>query len=206
MGGGATMTAGPTGAIRRYQYGPRTTVTAAAAPAAAAWLWWAIGAALVLAVIGGVTYALLQRRRRDLAVPLVTGIPVAQAKAEIIRRPGLKPVVVQQASTTTRKGYVISSNPPGGQQGRRRVGGDAHGVHRATEGQSALTSCNQSEPDARNTLVNAGFKVTEVTDQNSTAAPNTVVRQNPPAGTAVSPGFHGHAVRLARRVERFPTW
>jgi serine/threonine-protein kinase len=36
--------------------------------------------------------------------------------------------------------------------------------------------------------VNKGFQVKEVTDQNSTAPPNTVVRQNPSGGSLASKG------------------
>ncbi|HUZ37371.1 MAG TPA: Stk1 family PASTA domain-containing Ser/Thr kinase [Streptosporangiaceae bacterium] len=185
MGGGATMTAGPTRAIPGYQYGPEDDGYGGGGPRRRAWLWWAIGAALVLAVLGGVTYAFFSGGGGT-PVPLVTGIPVAQAKTEIIKA-GLKPVVVQQASVTTRKGYVISSSPP---EGNKVAAGSVVTLTVSTGPPKVKIPdvVTQSEPDARNTLVNAGFKVTEVTDQNSTAAPNTVVRQNPPAGTAVTQG------------------
>ena len=47
---------------------------------------------------------------------------------------------------------------------------------------------HQSDTNARNTLQNAGFQVREETDQNSTAPANTVVRQNPQAGTLAAHG------------------
>ena len=50
-----------------------------------------------------------------------------------------------------------------------------------------------SDTNARNTLQNAGFQVIERTDQNSTATPNTVVRQNPQAGTLAA---HGATVTI----------
>src|SRR4029077_411744 len=46
----------------------------------------------------------------------------------------------------------------------------------------------ESASDATSALKSKGFKVKQQTDQNSTAAPNTVVKQDPAASTSVAFG------------------
>src|SRR5246500_1519315 len=99
--GPATAMAGmPTGAIGDYQYDDqddgyppdrrRRNLTM--------WLWIA-GAVIVLAVVGGVAYALLGGSSGN-AVPQVNGLTVKQAEQQITKA-GLKSTVVNQPSATT---------------------------------------------------------------------------------------------------------
>ena len=46
------------------------------------WLWWALGALLVLAVLGGVAYAFFGGSG-GVAVPQVSGLPVQQATEQV---------------------------------------------------------------------------------------------------------------------------
>jgi beta-lactam-binding protein with PASTA domain len=154
------------------------------------WLWWALGALLVLAVLGGVAYAFFGGSG-GVAVPQVSGLPVAQATDQVTKA-GLVPKEVDQPSSTVHKGIVISTDPANGSL-----------VARGTTVTLKVSSgppkvrvpdvVHQSDTNARNTLQNAGFQVNEQTDQNSTAPPNTVVRQNPQAGTLAA---HGATVTI----------
>src|SRR5215469_15869352 len=88
--GGATMAAGPTRAIPGYEYGPdEGDYTEGGGPRRRTWLWWALGALLVLAVLGGVAYAFFGGSG-GVAVPQVNGLPVHQAVDQVTKA-GLTP-------------------------------------------------------------------------------------------------------------------
>jgi serine/threonine-protein kinase len=192
MGGGATMAAGPTRAIPGYEYGPEQGdyTEGGGGPRRRTWLWWALGALLVLAVLGGVAYAFFGGSG-GVAVPQVSGLPVKQA-TEQVTHAGLVPKEHDVANATVQKGIVISTNPANGSL-----------VAKGTTVTLVVSSgapkvkvpdvVHQSDTNAKNTLANAGFQVREETDQNSTAPPNTVVRQNPQAGTLAA---HGATVTI----------
>jgi serine/threonine-protein kinase len=192
MGGGATMAAGPTRAIPGYEYGPEEDdyTEGGGGSRRRTWLLWAAGALLVLAVLGGVAYAFFGGSG-GVAVPQVSGLPVKQAEAQVTKA-GLVPKVVKETSSTVQKGLVISTDPANGNLVARgttvtlKVSNGAPKV-------PVPDVVHQPEPNARNLLVSRGFQVKEETDQNSTAKPDTVVRQDPPAGTLVS---HGASVTI----------
>src|SRR5262245_58608844 len=107
MGGGATMAAGPSRAIPGYEYGPEEGdyTDGGGGMRRRTWLWWALGALLVLAVLGGVAYAFFGGSG-GVAVPQVSGLPVKQA-TEQVTKAGLVPKEVDQPSSTVQKGIVI---------------------------------------------------------------------------------------------------
>jgi serine/threonine-protein kinase len=188
MGGGATMAAGPTRAIPGYEYGPGEegyTEGGGGGSRRRTWLLWAAGALLVLAVLGGVAYAFFGGSG-GVAVPQVNGLSEKQA-TEQVHNAGLTPKVVGQASATVAKGLVITTSPANGNLVARGTTVTLF-VSSGAPKVKVPNVLHQSEPDARNLLSNEGFKVHEVTDQNSTARPNTVVGQNPAGGTLVSKG------------------
>jgi len=190
--GGGAMAAGPTRAIPGYEYGPEEDeyTQPGGGMSRRAWLLWGIGALLVLAVLGGVAYAFFGGSG-GVAVPQVTSLPVAQATAQV-KQAGLVPKVVETPSATVQKGLVIGASPPEGSL----VARGTTVTLKVSTGPPKVTVpgvVGQSEPDAHNALVNKGFQVREVTDQNSTAPPNTVVKQNPKAGTLAS---HGSLVTI----------
>jgi len=189
MGPGGATAAGPTRAMSGYEYGPEedgyTEGGGGGGSRRRMWIWWAAGALLVLAVLGGVAYAFFGGSG-GVAVPQVSGLPVQQATAQV-QKAGLVPKVVHEPSATVQKGIVISTNPANGNLVARGTTVTLD-VSNGPPKVKVPNVLHQSEPDARNLLVNQGFQVKEVTDQNSTAPPNTVVGQNPPAGTMVSKG------------------
>jgi serine/threonine-protein kinase len=185
--GGAAMAAGPTRAIPGYEYGPEEGdyTEGGGGMRRRTWLWWALGALLVLAVLGGVAYAFFGGSG-GVAVPQVSGLPVKQA-TEQVTKAGLTPKEVDRASATVQKGIVISTDPANGSLVARGTTVTLF-VSNGPPKVKVPPVVHLSDTNARNTLVNAGFRVHEVTDQNSTAPANTVVRQNPDAGTLVNKG------------------
>jgi serine/threonine-protein kinase len=186
--GPATAMAGmPTGAIDDYQYGDhddgyppdrrnrRLTM----------WLWIA-GAALVLAVVGGVAYAILGGGSSGNAVPPVNNLPVAQAEQEIAKA-GLKSTVVEQPSATIAKGIVINTSP---QNGNVVAAGTLVKLFVSSGPKKVKVPDvkGQSQTNAENTLKAKGFQVNELTDPNSTKPAGTVVKQSPDPGKEVTVG------------------
>ena len=114
MGGGATMAAGPTRAIPGYEYGPEEGdyTEGGGGPRRRTWLWWALGALLVLAVLGGVAYAFFGGSG-GVAVPQVSGLPVQQATTQVTKA-GLTPKEIDVPNSTVQKGIVISTDPANG--------------------------------------------------------------------------------------------
>jgi eukaryotic-like serine/threonine-protein kinase len=188
MGGtGATMAAGPTRAIPGYEYGPEDEgyTEGGGGGRRRTWLLWAAGAVLVLAVLGGVAYAFFGGSG-GVAVPQVTGLSQSQAVNQV-KKAGLDPKVVDRASSSVNKGIVIGTNPANGSL----VAKGTTVTLTVSSGPPKVAVPNvlhQSADTARNELQNKGFQVKETTDQNSTAPPNTVVGQNPAAGTMAAQG------------------
>jgi eukaryotic-like serine/threonine-protein kinase len=187
MGSGATAGAGPTRAIPGYEYGPEEDgyTDGGGGSRRRTWLLWAAGALLVLAVLGGVAYAFFGGNG-GVAVPQVNGLSQKQA-TEQVQKAGLMPKVVHQASPTVQKGLVITTSPANGNLVARGTTVTLF-VSNGPPKVKVPNVLHQNEADARNLLTNEGFRVKEVTDQNSTAKPNTVVGQNPAPNTLVNKG------------------
>jgi serine/threonine-protein kinase len=189
MAGGATMTAGPTRAIPGYQYGPEEEEDGYGGTGSRrrrTWLLWAIGAILVLAVLGGVAYAFFGGGGSGTAVPQVNGLPVAKAESQITAA-GLKFTVHTKNSSTVAKGIVISTNPPNG----NKVAAGTVVTLDVSGGPAKIKVSNvvgMQEAQAQSTLQQQQFNVKAVTDSASTKPQGTVVRQSPQAGTLRLPG------------------
>jgi serine/threonine-protein kinase len=181
MGPGTALAGPPTHAIPDYQYGEddgeyppeRRRRT---------WLWWLIGALLVLAVVAAVGYAILGGGGTSgKTVPSVINDKQATAVAAV-KHAGLVPVVVTKSNNTVAKGIVYSTNPavgtvaPAGSKVTLFVSGGKKKV-------TVPPVVHLSVSDATSKLQAAGFKVKQQTAQNSSASPNTVVRQDPGGGT-----------------------
>jgi len=184
---GATMAVGSTRAIPGYEYGQEEDEYPddGGGSRRRTWLWWALGVLLVLAVLGGVAYAFFGGSG-GVAVPQVNGLPVNQATQQVTKA-GLVAKVVKEANPTVPKGTVISTSPANGSL----VAKGTTVTLKVSNGPPQVTVpsvVHKPEPVARSTLEDKGFQVNEVTAQNSTAKPNTVVRQNPTGGTSVNKG------------------
>ena len=113
MGRGATMAAADP-RHPGYEYGPEEGdyTEGGGGPRRRTWLWWALGALLVLAVLGGVAYAFFGGSG-GVAVPQVSGLPVQQATTQVTKA-GLTPKEIDVPNSTVQKGIVISTDPANG--------------------------------------------------------------------------------------------
>ena len=164
---------------------------------------WAAGALLVLAVLGGVAYAFFGGNG-GVAVPQVSGLPVKEATSQV-QKAGLVPKIVDQPSASVQKGIVISTSPANGNLVARGTTVTLN-VSSGAPKVAVPNVLHQSEADARNLLVNKGFKVNEVTDQNSTAKPNTVVQPEPARRARWSPRAPRSPSPSRPVARRSPVW
>ena len=198
MGGGATMAAGPTRAIPGYEYGPEEGdyTEGGGGMRRRTWLWWALGALLVLAVLGGVAYAFFGGSG-GVAVPQVSGLPVQQATAQVTQgragAQGGRPAQCHRA-----EGDRDQHRPGERQPGGPRDDGDAQGLQRPPEGQgpgrrSPVGHERQEHAGERGIPGQRGDRP-ELDRPAEHGGP-----PEPPGGHAGRPRRDGHDLRLARR-------
>ncbi len=183
--GPATALAGTaTRGIPDYRYGPPEDDSAAQrSRRRRTALAWIAGVLVVLAVVGGVAYAILGKGGGGHAVPQVTGLTLKQAEAKI-KQAGLVPVVTQQASGTVHKGLVIKTSP---QNGNIVKAGTTVTIFVST-GPSKIPVpdvVGMQETAAQNKLQQ--FSVTLRTDPSSTKPAGQVIKQDPQPGTMLLP-------------------
>jgi len=181
--GPATAMAGmPTGAMPDYQYGGDDGYP----PEQKERRWlpivlWIAGVLVVLGVVGGVAYAILGGGSSTHAVPQVTGQTLSTAQKEITQA-GLKYTVQKQPSATVPANIVISTSPPNDNV----VPAGSNVVLVVSTGPKMVkvpSVKHDSVSQATAALKSAGFQVSVATDNNSHGQPNTVVKQDPSAGT-----------------------
>jgi serine/threonine-protein kinase len=192
--GAATQRVGPatamagmaTGAMPDYQYGSDDGYP----PEEKERRWlpivlWIVGVLVVLGVVAGVAYAILGGGSSH-AVPQVNGLTVSEAEHQITQA-GLKSQVHKQPSATVPPNIVISTNPPNGNV----VPAGSTVTLVVSSGPKMVSVPNvkhDSVVEATSKLKGAGFLVSVQTDNNSTAQSNTVVKQDPKAGTKAKVG------------------
>jgi eukaryotic-like serine/threonine-protein kinase len=186
--GPATAMAGATGAMAGYDYG-RDDDGYPPDPPERRWLpivLWIAGILVVLGVVGGVAYAILGGGSSGHAVPQVNGQTLTAAE-KAITDAGLKYTVQKEPSPTVPKNIVISTSPPNGNV----VPAGSQVVLLVSSGKQQVNVPDvkhDTVTQAEATLRAAGFTVSVQTDQNSTAATNTVVKQKPSAGSQAAKG------------------
>jgi eukaryotic-like serine/threonine-protein kinase len=185
--GPGAMAGMPTGAMAGYDYGggddgyPPEERKRRWLPI----LLWILGVLLVLGVVGGVAYAILGGGSTH-AVPQVDGQTLTQAEHEITQA-GLKYTVQKQSSPTVPKNIVIRTSPANGNV----VAAGTTVTIFASSGPKMVDVPNvkhHSVADAMSILQAKGFQVQQQTASNSTAPPNTVVRQDPSPGSSAKFG------------------
>src|SRR5262245_62723211 len=173
-----------TGAMAGYDYG-RGDESYPPEDRGRRWLpivLWILGVLLVLGVVAAVAYAILGGGTSTHAVPQVDGQTLTQAE-HAITQTGLKYKVVKQSSPTVPKNIVIRTSPANGNV----VAAGSTVTIFASSGAKMVDVPNvrhKRVADAENLLRSKGFEVQEQTAANSTAPPNTVVRQNPSPGSS----------------------
>jgi serine/threonine-protein kinase len=176
-----------TGAMADYQYGSDDGYP----PEEKERRWlpivlWIAGVLVVLGVVAGVAYAILGGGSSGHAVPQVTGLTLTQAEQQITAA-GLEYTVQKQPSPTVPPDIVIKTTPPNGNvvpAGTKVVLVVSTGPKKA----QVPNVKHDSVTEATAKLRAAGFLVSTQTANNSSAPPNTVVRQDPPAGTNAKVG------------------
>jgi eukaryotic-like serine/threonine-protein kinase len=187
VGPAGAMAGMPTGAMAGYDYG-RGDDGYPPEERKRRWLpilLWILGVLLVLGVVGGVAYAILGGGSTH-TVPLVDGQTLTQAEHEITQA-GLKYTVQKQSSTTIPKNIVIKTSPANG----NAVAAGTTVTIFASSGPKMVdvpSVKHHSVADATSILQAKGFQVQQQTASNSTAPPNTVVRQDPSPGTSAKFG------------------
>jgi beta-lactam-binding protein with PASTA domain/tRNA A-37 threonylcarbamoyl transferase component Bud32 len=183
--GAATMMASPTTAVPPYDYAddqmgdepPRRGHRA---------LLWILGLLVVLGAVGALAYLLLGGGGKTYAVPLVQGVPVAQAEQQVTAA-HLKSKVVDQPSATVAKGDVTNTSPAGG---NTVPAGTLVTLYVSTGPQQVTVPdvTGQTATAAQNQLQGLGLIVTQKPDPASTAPKGQVTKQTPGGQTKVSPG------------------
>ena len=118
-------------------------------------------------------------------VPDVTNLPEAKAK-KVLKEQGFKTTVQSEPSDAIAKGRATRTSPSGGQQIER---GTLVTVF-ISSGPAKVTVPNvtgQNEASATSELSNVGLKA-DVTEEESSESPGTVLRQSPSAGSKVDKG------------------
>ncbi len=181
---GATQVASPTSAIPPYDYGPEEERPGSGGRKK----WpWVVGVLVAAAIIAGLIYGFdyVSAGGSSYAVPDVVGLSQATAEQDIANA-HLLSRVQQQPSSSVTKGDVISTSPASG----NNVPKNTLVTLLVSTGPAALrvpNVVNQNINAATATLQAEGFQVTQ-TGQASTQPVNTVLSENPSAGTQVSKG------------------
>jgi beta-lactam-binding protein with PASTA domain len=115
------------------------------------------------------------------SVPSVVGLGRAAA-ARKLTKAGFRVTEEEQFDDTVAKDHVIDTQPPAGtplDKGSRVT----LIVSKGPEQVAVPSEVGKTLDDARNDLENAGFKVSVKRQESSTAAPDTVLSQDPASGT-----------------------
>ena len=149
------------------------------------WIPWVLGLVLVLGVVGGAAYYLLGSGNGGTSVPLVQGMPVAQAEAQL-RAAHLRWQVNNEPSNSVQSGHVISTNPQEG----TNVSTNTLVTLNVSNGQAKVSVPNvvgQSATSAEATLQGMNLQYQTKTNASCTGTANQVTGQSPGQGTMVNP-------------------
>ena len=190
--GQATQLAGPTSAIPPYQYGPDATMGRdgddyGEPSRRRAWPWVLVGIIVLLLIAGGIfAFEFASGNGGNISVPAVSGLPLAQARADIVKANLVVGTVTPKASGTVAAGDVISTSPSDGTNVKAHSSVNLT-VSAGVAKKTVPPVTGRSETQAVSALESAGlgFNVKQV---QSTQPQNTVVSQSPPAGSKVAPG------------------
>ncbi|TML03214.1 MAG: Stk1 family PASTA domain-containing Ser/Thr kinase [Actinobacteria bacterium] len=119
-------------------------------------------------------------------VPSVAGMG-RNAAAKKLTKAGFKVTEEEQFDDTTAKDHVIETRPPEGTP-LDKGSSVTLVVSKGPEQVAVPSEVGKTLDDARNDLGNAGFKVSVTRQESSTADPDTVLSQDPAAGTNADKG------------------
>jgi eukaryotic-like serine/threonine-protein kinase len=189
--GQSTQLAGSTSAIPPYQYGPDTGGNRGGdygePPRRRAWPWVLVGAIVLLLVGGGIfAFEFASSNGGSISVPAVSGLPLAQARTEIVKANLVVGAVTTRPSVTVASGDVISSNPSDGTNVKAHSSVSL--VVSAGQAKKVVPNVtNLQEQAAITALTSAGLNY-NLKQVQSSQPQNTVISQSPPPGSKVAPG------------------
>jgi serine/threonine protein kinase/beta-lactam-binding protein with PASTA domain len=191
MGQQPTQLAGSTSAIPPYQYGPPTGANRAGdygePPRRRAWPWVLVGAIVLLLVAGGIfAFEFASSNGGSISVPAVTGLPLAQARADIVKANLVVGPVTNRASATVPSGNVISTNPADGTNVKAHSSVSL--VVSAGEAKKIVPNVTGMQEQAAISAINSAGLTYNLKQVQSTQPQNTVVSQSPAPNSKVAPG------------------
>ena len=154
--------------------------------------WWliALGVILALAALGLAAFflvrSLLPAPTELVQVPDVVGEPEDEA-VDTLEQAGFRVQVDEQFDPEVRRGLVISQDPPADELAEE--GSEVSlVVSRGPPPEAVPDVVGETQESAEQILVDAGFVVGTVTDQESDEEEGIVIEQDPPADTDARPG------------------
>jgi eukaryotic-like serine/threonine-protein kinase len=207
MGTAATQVAGRTTAIPPYRYGPEDSGPDGPPQRhRRVWPWLVLAVVVAVLIAAIVLIKFVGSGGGGVAVPNVVGEPLTTAAANITSA-GLKVgTETPKQSAAVAKNHVISTSPAFGSSEPK---GNAVNIVYSSGPKPVLTKLvpnvvGQKRAAAVAALKAAGFKVSIIAGQSTTAAPNTVTNESPtgnqPVGTTITISVTGSSETVPSSV------
>jgi eukaryotic-like serine/threonine-protein kinase len=150
------------------------------------WVPWLLGFLVVAGVVGGAAYYLLGSGGGN-SVPLVIGLPVAQASADVTAQ-HLQVKIVQGSNSQYGKGIIYQTSPG---QGTKVAANTTVTLFESTGAPPVSVPALKGETatNAEAALQAKGLGYNTKTNTACTGTSGTVTDQSPPAGTPVPPNY-----------------
>jgi len=123
--------------------------------------------------------------RETIVVPPLVGLTSAEDAQQELRALGLSLGTLTEVESEQPSGVVVATDPPAGTEVQL---GSAVNIEVSKGTKVVPELVGLTEAQARSDLINAGFVVNVVTQEDGVAAPGTVLAQTPRAGRKVAPG------------------
>lgn len=123
--------------------------------------------------------------RETIVVPQLVGLTSADQAQQDLRALGLALGTLTEVESEQAAGVVVATDPPSGTEVQL---GSVVNIEVSKGTKNIPNLVGLSEAQARSDLINAGFVVNVVTQEDAIAAPGTVLAQTPRPGRKVAPG------------------
>jgi serine/threonine-protein kinase len=123
--------------------------------------------------------------RETIVVPPLVGLTSSEEAQQELRALGLSLGTLTEVESEQPSGVVVATDPPAGTEVQL---GSVVNIEVSKGTKSVPELVGLTEAQARSDLINAGFVVNVVTQEDAVAPPGTVLAQTPRAGKKVAPG------------------
>lgn len=123
--------------------------------------------------------------RETIVVPQLVGLTSADQAQQDLRALGLALGTLTEVESEQPAGVVVATDPPSGTEVQL---GSVVNIEVSKGTKNIPNLVGLTEAQARSDLINAGFVVNVVTQEDAVAAPGTVLAQTPRPGRKVAPG------------------